>query len=171
MRLRVMRKEGGNTAAGILRHCLLSEKSGPSPLISHLQLFQPRFGRNMPPVKGKFTSSSFPLLPSAMGTRFCSKWGPIFECDGDLMATFASTNGDPKCNFLKIYLNELIPWNTDEKTHASIWIFKYKTQFHWQAGMRLIKTSFLITSIHLIKKFFGWHLSEGKDVVWNETQF
>ena len=48
-----------------------------------------------------------PLLPSAKGTQFCSKWGPNFEWDGDLMRTFASTNGDPKSDFLKIYLNEL----------------------------------------------------------------
>ena len=45
-----------------------------------------------------------------MGTQ----WGPNFEWYGDLMGTFTSTNGDPKSNFLKIYLNELIPWNTEK---------------------------------------------------------
>ena len=44
--------------------------------------------------------------------------GPYFEWDGDLMGAFASTNGDPKSNFLKIYLNELIPWNTEEKNYG-----------------------------------------------------
>ena len=34
----------------------------------------------------------------------CSQvpWGPNFEWDGDLMGTIASTNGDPKNDFLKI---------------------------------------------------------------------
>ena len=32
---------------------------------------------------------------------------------------------------------------------ASIWIFKYKTHFHWHASMRLIKASFVITSIQM----------------------
>ena len=85
-----------------------------------------------------------PLLPSAKGTQFCSKWGPNFEWDGDLMQTFASTNGDPKCDFLKIYLNKLIYWNTKEENYG-----KTPLQNVASSGVQ-VKTSFAITSIQIV---------------------
>ena len=45
------------------------------------------------------------------GPNFVQNEDPILS----EMGTFASTNGDQKNDFLKIYLNELIPWNTEEK--------------------------------------------------------
>ena len=33
------------------------------------------------------------------------------------MGIFARTNGDPKSDFMKIYLNELNTWNTEEKNY------------------------------------------------------
>ena len=80
----------------------------------------PHWGWTLPcwrPRGGRQRGSLNPPAAASADQLHCSQvpWGPNFEWDGDLMGTFASTNGDQKNDFLKIYLNELIPWNTEEK--------------------------------------------------------
>ena len=70
--------------------------------ISRLKFTQSRGPKSRNCILVFLFLSTNALLPSAMGTQFCSKWGPIFEWDGDLMGTFASTNGDPESVFPKL---------------------------------------------------------------------
>ena len=53
-----------------------------------------------------------------METQFCSKWRPNGYPNLSEMGIFARTNGDPKSDFMKIYLNELNTWNTEEKNYG-----------------------------------------------------
>ena len=63
------------------------------------------------------------------------------------METFASTNGDTKSIFLKIYLNELISL---KYRGEKMWENTFTERgFIWCTGVQ-VKTSFVITSIQMV---------------------
>ena len=67
------------------------------------------------------------------------------------MGIFARTNGDPKSDFMKIYLNELNTWNTEEKNYGKT-PSQSVASFDAQVCAIFIEwTSFVITSIQMVK--------------------
>ena len=82
-----------------------------------------------------------------METQFCSKWRPNGYPNLSEMGTFAGTNGDPKSDFMKIYLNELNTWNTEEKNYGKT---PSQSMALFGAQVCAIKTSFVITSIQMV---------------------